>query len=122
MAKAKIPMLIGAVFEVLGFVSFVAGVIADADILLYLGAGLFFVGGITLAISMYVEANPGSFPVKKVLVCAAFLIVGAILTGVLTSVISDAGGLDALGFAIILPTIPLVVSVAACIWYWQRNE
>lgn len=122
MTTNKIVMTAAAVFEVLGFVCFVAGVIADADVLLYLGAGLFFVGGITLAIASYVEANPGSFPVKKVLVCAAFLIVGAVLTWVLTTVISGAGGLDSLGFAIILPTIPLVVSVAACIWYWQRNE
>ena len=122
MAKSKIVMTAAGVLEVLGFVCFVAGVIADVDMLLYLGAGLFFVGGITLAIAMYVESNPGKFPVKKVLVCSAFLIVGAILTWVLTTVISDAGGLDSLGFAIILPTIPLVVSVAACIWYWQRNE
>ena len=122
MTQAKMPMIIGAVLEVLGFVCFVAGVIADADLLLYLGAALFFVGGIVLAISMYVEANPGKFPVKKVLICAGMLLLGAALTCVLTTLISGAGGLDSLGFAIILPTVPLVVSVAFCVWYWQKND
>lgn len=122
MTKVKAAMIVGGVIEVLGFVCFVAGVIADADILLYTGAGFFFVGGITLAIASYVEANPGSFPVKKVLVCAAFLVAGGLLTGVLTSAISGAGGLDSVGFGIILPTIPLILSVGACIWYWQKNE
>ena len=122
MSKTKIPMIIAAVVEVLGMIGFIAGVIADREPLLYLGTALFIVGGIVLAITMWVDANPsGSLPVKKLLICAAILLVGAAITYALTIIVSGEGGWDNAGFEIILPTIPLIVSVAACAWFWQRN-
>ena len=123
MTKAKVPMIIAAVVEVLGMIGFIAGVIADREPLLYLGTGLFIVGGIVLAITMWVDAHPsGSLPVKKLLICAGVLLAGAAITYALTVTVSGEGGWDNAGFEIILPTIPLIASVAVCAWFWQRND
>ena len=123
MTKAKIPMIIAAVVEVLGMIGFVAGVIADREPLLYLGTALFILGGIVLAITMWLEANPSTtLPIKKLLICAGILLVGAAVTYAVTVTVSGEGGWDTAGFEIILPTIPLIASVAVCAWFWQRND
>ena len=123
MSREKIAMAVGGVVEAIGFILLLIGYEIGNDALSYIGVALFFGGGIVLLVTWYLDRHPsGSFPIKKALVCLAILVVGIVAGVFITSFTSNATGWVPVGFEYLSVAIPIVLSIAACIWYWQNND
>ena len=123
MSREKIAMAVGGVVEAIGFILLLIGYESGNDALAYIGVALFFGGGIVLLVTWYLDRHPsGSFPIKKALVCLAILAVGIVAGVLLSSVASNATGWVPVGNEFLGIAIPLVLSIAACVWYWQNHD
>ena len=123
MSREKIAMAVGGVVEVIGFILLFIGYESGIDLLAYIGVTLFLGGGIALLVAWYLDTHPsGSFPIKKALVCLAILIAGIVVGVFLSSAASNATGWVPVGFEYLSVAIPIVLSIAACIWYWQNHD
>ena len=124
MAKEKIAIIAGAVVELIGFILLYIGYKNGNDPFSYAGVTLALGGGIVLWIADYIDKHGslGTFPIKKVLVCAAMLFAGIMVGVLFASAASNATGWVPVGNEFISAAIPICLSIAACIWYWQNHD
>ena len=118
----KIATIIMAVCLLTGFILMVVGNENGNDTLTYIGAALAFGLGIIYIIYMYVDSHQGeAFPFKKVFVCGLILLSGASLMGLWIGVMSSPTGWTPVGYEVLMPTLPLILSIIGCLWYWENH-
>ena len=125
-----IGTLAGAGIEALGFASIPLTEKLGLSEPLRVGICLFLalIGVVVILFTSFVGQGK-AFPLKKILVCALILVVGTVLAGLLAAVAgSDGTAFVSGGFGwlpvssgVMTVAIPLVISIAVCIWYWETH-
>ena len=120
MTAKKIVMIISGAAVPIGFILLVVGNEIAGDTVAHIGAGLSFGGGLVFIVTDYLDKHRGEpLPIKKLLVCAAIMAVGILITALILGAASQASGWTPVGYEVIMPMIPIILSIAACVWYWQ---
>ena len=121
--RQKVATVITAICELTGFILMVVGNEIGEDILFYVGAALAFGVGLVFAIFLFIDTHAGEpLPIKKVLVCGIFLIAGAALAGLFVGVYTEPSGWTPVGYEILMASLPIILSILACVWYCENHD
>ena len=72
------------------------------------------------AVFAILSFRPTVKSVKKLFVCALILLAGAALSGVTAVLFSGGIGWTPVGNSTLMGGLPLLISIAVCIWYWSK--